>query len=125
MLRLVSKLTSDHLDSTHENSTRFDNGFWGSLTESKPYICKESAVQRHGWDENYLKPRSPNLTRSKSPQAQRKSVKMRRTLSVDNIISELPTHVQKRAIKLSENVSCSTVFDTLSTLIGLKAFSPP
>ena len=125
MLRPVSKLASGYLDSTYESSTRFDNGSGRSFTESKPYISKESALKRHGWDENYLKPRSPNLTRSKSPPAQRKSVKMQRTLSVDNIISELPAHVQKRAITLSENVSCFTVFDTLSKLINMKAFSSP
>lgn len=102
-LRPVSKEASGYFDSTFHSPAKLDSGFWRSLTESRPYIDKESAVQRHGWNDDYLKPRSPILFRSQSPQPQRKNRKMRRTLSVDNIISDLPAHIQKQAVKLSEN----------------------
>jgi len=101
--RPVSKQASGYFDSTFHSPAKLDSGFWRSLTESRPYIDKESAVQRHGWNDDYLKPRSPILFRSQSPQPQRKNRKMRRTLSVDNIISDLPAHIQKQAVKLSEN----------------------
>ena len=104
--RPFSQLLSSSLDKNYADSTRLDNGFWRSFTEPRPYISKESAAQRHGWDENYMKPRSPSLSRSKSPSTQRGSVKMQRTLSVDNILADLPPHLQRGAAKLSDNVSC-------------------
>ena len=106
----MSKQASDYFDSTFGTPAKLDSGTWRSLTESRPYIAKESAVQRHGWNDDYLKPRSPILFLSQSPQPERKNRKMRRTLSVDNIISDLPAHIQKQAMKLSENVSYFVYF---------------
>ena len=123
-VRSNSELKSSFIDSTNEASRRFEDGIWKSLTETKPYISKESAIRRHGWDETYRKPRSPNLSRSQTPTPQRKQTKMQRTLSVDNIVLDLPAYMQKQASKLSENVSRYMVFDMLFSLETKRACIP-
>eukprot|EP00795_Rhopilema_esculentum_P014576 gene14576-5649_t len=74
---------------------------WKSSTEPRPYASKETATRRHGWDERYNQMKSRSIERS--PASKKKGHKMQRTLSVDNILSDLPPHLQKGAAKLSES----------------------
>ena len=102
-------MLSSSYDGKYGSTVRLGGDEWRTLTEPRPYISKESAMQRHGWDSRSLKMGSPSLPKSKSPSPQRRHIRMQRTLSVDNILSDLPPHLQKGAARLSENVSCELI----------------